>query len=215
MRSASIQLPAVAGVKFEHIPGGYAVEWQPPVKGHCYVAGVDTSEGRSGCNHNGVGIIDWETYEQVWSCHGLFPPDQLAKLAVAACQRYNGALCGVERENHGHAVIQRVFDLGYYGENWQLFYHRPGIAGYSTNSATRPIMLEELANAIHPPGDQRGMVVNDRQLLSEGLTFNKQKDGSFSADPGAMDDCVMKWAIAVQMRKFYRPADNAIRLLAL
>jgi hypothetical protein len=122
---------------------------------------------------------------------------------------------GIERENHGHAVIQKVIDLGMGDSHLAggcLYYYssssfsdrakRPeqiaSKAGWSTNVITRPIMLDGLRQWIEAPDSIER--VRDRQFLSECGSFRLQSDGRFAADPGSSDDSVMKWAIANQMR---------------
>lgn len=186
------------------IGGGYEVRWRAPEAGHRYVAGVDTSEGLPGGDLNGVGIVDKDTGEQVAAIHGRFAPRELAEHAVRLSIAYNNALLAVERENHGHAVLQRVVDLGYRKPHFRggpLYYFQRGRdvkasrVGWSTNSQTRPVMLDNLAAAIV----DGGLVINDRQFVDECLSFRRQANGRFEADGATHDDCVMKWAIAWAM----------------
>jgi len=196
--------------KWKHLPGGYEVRWKEPELGHSYVAGCDTSEGLPGCDLNGVGLLDKRTGEQVASIHGLFNPRVLAEHAVRICKDYNDALLGIERENHGHAVLQRVVGLGYRKPHFRggpLFYFdkrqevKNSRAGWTTNGETRPVMLEDLAEAV----ENRWMKIHDQDFLGECLSFRLQSNGKFEADSGAHDDQVMKWAIAWQMRRHKRP----------
>ena len=196
--------------KWSSLPGGYEVRWKEPQPGREYVGGVDTSEGLPGCDRSGIGLLDKETGEQVASIHGLFNPRLLADHVVRICTDYNRAMVGIERENHGHAVIQRVVDLGYRKPHFRggpLFHWdqkqdvRRSRAGWSTNPQTRPVMLEDLAEAI----ESGFMTINDQDFLGECLSFRLQGNGKFEGDPGAHDDQVMKWAIAWQMRKHKRP----------
>lgn len=201
-----------------HLPGGYEIRWKEPVAGREYVAGCDTSEGIPGGDPNGVGVVDMESGEQVACIHGLFKPDVLAEHAARICKDYNEALLGVERQNHGHAVIQKLIDIGYGEPHFRggpLYYYEAedrssshadakiksaGRAGWSTDSRTRPIMLNNLEEATR----ERAMKINHREFVSEALAFKLQSDGKFQADPGAHDDTVIFWAIAWQMRKMPR-----------
>jgi hypothetical protein len=204
-----------------HLAGGYEVEWAPPEIGVEYVAGCDTSEGLLGGDPNGVGILRRDTGAQVAAIHGTFNITDLAEHAVRLCRRYNDALLGVERENHGHAVLLKIMQLGYGDPHFlggPLFYFLPRAAetaswkrpdldamklarpGWDTNSATRPTMLVEMAEAI-----RLGVFpVRDREFLGECLSFRLQSDGKYRGDGGAHDDAVVKWAIAWQMRKQVR-----------
>jgi hypothetical protein len=198
------------------IPGGYYVEWIPPEKGRRYSIGVDSSEGIPGSDPNGLGVMR-DDGVQVASAHGLFDTVQLAELTVKAHKRYNRALVGVERENHGHAVIQKVVELGLDRPHYRggsLFFFDPeekskakrdrsyARAGWSTNGVTRPVMLQRLRDWTHAPGAENR--IRDPIYVSECFTFKKQPDGKFSADSGAHDDSVMKWAIANEMRMIPR-----------
>jgi len=189
------------GATVRELPGG-GIEtiWAAPEPGQTYSAGADTSEGVAGSDPNGVGIINDSTGEQVADIHGCFTPRELADHAVRLCRRYNDALLGVERNNHGHAVLQKVQDLGYVREGIELYYER-GSAGWVTDPVSRPVLINDLSNACFPLDGERGMTVRDRGLLREMLTFNRQSAGKYAADAGSHDDRVMKWAIAWQMRK--------------
>ena len=65
---------------------------------------------------------------------------------------------------------------------------------------TRPIMLDEMAEAIH----EGHMKIRDVDFIGECLTFRRQSSGNYAGDSGSHDDTVMKWAIAWQMRKVRR-----------
>lgn len=174
----------------------YEVRWADAVEGVEYVAGCDTSEGLPGGDRCGIGIMRRDTAEQVAAIHGLLSPKELAKHAVRLCREYNNALLGVERENHGHAVLSQIWDLGY---RKNLFHHKPGKPGWSTNAITKPQMLDELSDLLENQ-DVAESWVRDRDLLQECLTYVKRGNG-WGSSSGANDDCVMKWAVCVMMRK--------------
>lgn len=198
------------GARRTHIAGGYEVTWEAPVAGRKYVVGVDTSEGIPGADRGGVAVLDKETGAQVASLHGYFRPRLLAEHAVRMARHYNDALLGVERQNHGHAVLQRVMELGRpynlpHFRGGRLYYYVKGESlktsreGWSTDGQTRDVMLDDLADAV----SQGWMKVRDPDFAEELSTFNLQTNGKYEADPAAHDDAVMKWAIAWQMRKVH------------
>lgn len=193
------------------LAGGYEIEYKPPQHGRTYCMGVDSSEGIPGCDRSGLGVMERETGEQVFSLHGLFNPRVLAHHAVRVSKLYNEALVGIERENHGHAVIQKCIDLGLersHNRGGSLYFHSlakaqygertVSKAGWSTNAITRPLMLEGLRDWLETDGALAR--VFDRQMLQECMTFRMQDNGSFEHDPGCHDDSIVKWAIANQMR---------------
>lgn len=179
-----------------HVPGGYAVCWEERNPSEKYVIAADTSLGQRDSDPCGFGVVKHSTGEQVYAEHGLFTPEQLAVRLVAASARYNGAIVGVERDGTGHAVLERLKMLKFWGRA-RVYHAEDDKAGWNTNGQTRPVMLDQLAQVLY----NADIPIRDRQLLSECLTFNKQKDGGFAADSGSFDDCVMKWAIAYEIRR--------------
>lgn len=190
----------------KHLPGGYEVVWEEPKAGLEYCAGCDTSEGIPGCDPNGVGVVRRDNGAQVAAVHGLFNPRTLAEHAIRLSKRYNEALLGIERQNHGHAVLQKVEELGYARPHFRggpLFYCHEGAdlrssrPGWDTSAITRPQLLDTLSDML----DADTSWVRDRDFVDECLTFRKQTTGDFEADPGSHDDRVILWGIAQQMRK--------------
>ncbi len=147
--------------------------------------------------------------DQVAAAHGQFKPDRLANMICEGSHRFNDALMGIERENHGHAVIQKVRELGKgksHLNGGDLFHFQKDRPGWSTNEQTRPIMLDKLSESL----TDGFMQCNDRDFLGECLTFKLQTSGKFEADPGCYDDTVVKWAIAWQMRGVRRVRPSII-----
>lgn len=201
----------------ETVPGGYRIIWEEPKPGVEYCAGVDTSEGLPGCDPNGIGIMRRDNGKQVCALHGLFDPRTLADHVCWAWKKYD-PLIGIERQNHGHAVIQKVIDNGMsksHIEGGNLYHHNyanPYVktdkqvhrAGWNTTSITRPVMLNGLREYICDAAPIDG-IINDRHMVLECGYFRLQSDGKFAADSGTHDDCVIKWAVCNQMRSIDWP----------
>lgn len=190
---------------------GYETIYREPIPGRQYVIGGDCSQGIAGGDPNGYGVLDRDTLEQVATIHGLFSiPDQ-AENGIRLSKKYNDAILGIEAENHGHAVLQKVIDLGYgrgVREGGCLYYHgsikaamsgtahdRLERAGWSTNGGTRDAMYADLASAI----ERGGMTCRDALMLRECFTFKLQRSGKYEASGKDHDDALAKWAIALQM----------------
>ena len=201
--------------KRRSVPGGVEITWEEPIPGHEYVAGADTSEGLPGCDRNGVAILHKESGRQVATVHGLFNPRTLADHCVRMSKKYNEALLGIERENHGHAVLQQVINLGYGRPHYKgggLYYHakmgkdqrqdldKVSKAGWTTNNVTRPVMLDDLCDFMDTEGVEER--IRHTEFLNECTTFRLQKNGRWDHDPGCHDDTIFMNGIAVQMRKF-------------
>jgi hypothetical protein len=186
------------------IPGGFlytARPYEEKDESRRFVIGADTSEGIPGCDPNGYGVLDWKTGEQREWVHGMFKPSELAKLCHAASKRWNNALVGIERNNHGHAVLQKMNDLGgpqgrSHLIGGKLFHYLGDRAGWDTNPTSRPVLLSNLAEAL----ESREEGWNDEGFLEELTTFRKQSDGKWGADANCHDDKIFYWGVAEQMR---------------
>ena len=199
---------------------GYERVYEDPEPGARYCAGVDTSEGLEGCDRNGVGVVRQDNGKPVYSVHGLFGIRQQARHAVEASRRYNDALTGIERQNHGHAVINEAMNLGLRRPHYRggpLYYYKqggdekdmrvgvktgvPGRPGWDTGNPTkRDLLLDTMATYLEDNLD----LVDDMTLLREATTFRLQLNGRFDHDATAHDDCLFKYSIAQVMRSHRR-----------
>lgn len=189
--------------------------WKEPVKGEPatpenhwqgkkpreYVVAVDTAEGESSedndpdkADYCAALVLDRETGEHVATLHGRFPPHDFGALLVELATHYNGALIGVERNLHGHAVHNAIF----YTIGYHRVYRAPDEKlGWLTNAQTRPPVLDGLDDAI-----RKGFFTSpDMLFLGECRTFIITKKGRPEAAKGAHDDTVMAAAIGWKIRE--------------
>lgn len=194
--AVSMAAAAYAPVRTESFPAGKLVVWAEPKRNARYCAGMDTSEGLSDGDLNGLSVIDAETGRDVAALHGRFSIDEQAHYAQQICRQYNNAFLGVERNNtSGGAVCKKLETTGYARNMYSVV---EGRLGWATDSRSRPIMLSELRTFVTEHGVGS---IKDPVVLSEMRTFNKQHSGKFEADPGAHDDAVIKRSIAHAMRE--------------
>ena len=186
------------------IPGGYEIIWEEPVPTEEYIVAADTSEGLPGSNPNGCAVLKRSTGEQVAVRHGRFGIREQAAHIAEVGKKYNGAMLAPERNNHGHAVIMKLEDIGCSAD---IYLHRDGKKGWPTGPDNRMVMLEDMAIAV----ENGGMEVRHREFLAECLTFNHQGSGYYGADSGAHDATLFMWAIAWQVRNVRRPSTRIRR----
>ncbi len=167
--------------------------WFPPVRGKCYVIGVDPAGGSIGGDYSCAEVLDRESGLQCAELHGHFTLRELAQRLVKIGSEYNEALLAVEQNNHGHGVLAHLERLEY----GNLYGHDGRAGGWETNRLTRPAMIETLSAILsEAPG-----VFQSKLLLNEFRTFVRHADGSSSAQAGTHDDCVMAMAIAFATRE--------------
>lgn len=82
--------------------------YMPPVLGGKYVIGGDPAEGNPSSDDSALTVLDWITGEECAVLAGKFEPSTLGSHIKEVSVYYNHAPAMIERNNHGHAVIQWV-----------------------------------------------------------------------------------------------------------
>ena len=171
--------------------------WKHPEPGRVYVIVADPSEGDGG-DPGASGVFDRATGEHVATLHGQFPVGIFADKLDALGHRYNTALIVVERNNHGHAVLNSLANPPKVADEKQrkayprIFRDRDGKAGFVTTPTSRPAALDALEDAVR----KGTFVTPDARLVSEFFAFEVNKHGKAEAKKGSHDDLVMMAAIA-------------------
>lgn len=175
--------------------------WKKPGPDREYVAGVDCAEGLADGDYDCCVVLDKETWEEVAELHGRWPAHIFARKCADLCSKYNEAVLAVERNNHGHSVLNTLRNqLGYpYLFHHQGYDHRGtrAILGWDTNSKSKPVMIDNLDEAI-----QEGLMgIHDSEFIRECLTYVYDDKGGTGAQAGCHDDRVIARAIALQAAK--------------
>lgn len=175
--------------------------WDLPELGKDYVIGADTAEGLKDGDYSVADVIDTVTLKTVAKWRGHCDPDQFGFILDRLGRFYNFALMGVEINNHGLAVVQRLRDLFY----TNLYRREKGIderfeeatskLGWKTDMRTKPLMIDHLAEAIR----ERLVVDYDIAFVEEAMTYVVDDNGRTNAEEGNFDDTIMAKAIALQM----------------
>jgi len=171
--------------------------WETFTRGQLYVCGVDTAEG-IGKDYSVATIYNARTRKQAAQLRvNRMKPGVFGSKVYDLCKLYTGhrtlwPLLGVERNNHGHAVILRLTDLSYPN----LFEAEDGRSGWKTTSSTRPVLIDEFIEDV----EADIMEIRDDDTLGECMTLVDNK-GKIEAVEGKNDDCIIASAIANQMMK--------------
>lgn len=172
-----------------------------PERGVDYVIGADPAEGIKDGDFSVADVIDTRTMETVARYRGRPDPDQFGYILDRLGRFYNFALMGVEINNHGLAVVQRLRDLFY----TNLYRRERGIderfeesttkLGWKTTVQTKPLAIDYLVEAI-----REGLVKDpDIVFVEEAFSYVRDDRGRTNAEEGSHDDTVMAKAIALQM----------------
>ena len=171
-----------------------------PKPGRRYIIGADPAEGVGGDFSAGE-VFDAVTLEQVAEYHSdSIEPGKFGEFILPEGGRlYNNALIAIERNNHGHTVIDRIRRV-YSNLYMQIDFDKKKNKktkriGWNQNEHHRNLMLDNFEELT----DDGTVTVNSAILKSEMLTFVINEDGKRAAKSGKHDDTVMASAIAVQV----------------
>lgn len=194
--------------------GDYWTIWERPQQGHRYAMGADTSEGLDQ-DFSAFKILCLDCRQEAMAYRGHVGIDTFYRDLDKYGRMYNNALLGVERNNHGHAVLLGLVENCHYPHLYKEVREQPIVQniskprpepkyGWQTTNISKPLMLDHLKLAIEGESEedentfQPDYVVRDIQFLSECLTI--ERDGvKLGAAAGKHDDTVIAAAIAYQM----------------
>jgi len=212
----------VIGGKVEKRENGCLRIWCEPESGQKYVIGADVSEGVEHGDYSSADILRASDGAQVAQWHGKIAPDLYAGVLAAIGKKYNEALIGVEKNNHGLTTLIALRNGGYKRMYYQARIDRQvkdeisDQLGWLTTAKSKPVIIDRLAVVVRDTPH----LIASRDTLDEMSSYIVQEDGSYGASPGNHDDRVMSLAIAHEMRSAagkqrgnipasstYRPAD--------
>jgi hypothetical protein len=168
------------------VPGINGLEiYVPPDPAATYVIGADPAEGNPNSDDSALTVMDANTGEEVAALADKIEPTVFALDIADISEYYNNASVLVERNNHGHAVIQ------YLNENTSVEV-LPGWddkPGYLTNSRGKAEMWTKVAENARDDFITIHSIATYLQLVSiEGATLR--------APAGSPDDRAVCYALA-------------------
>lgn len=178
---------------------GYLEIWQMPKEDEFYCIGADVAEGLITGDFSSAYVCDSDL-NVVAKWHGHIDPDlfgiELAKLG----RLYNEAYIGVENNNHGLTTLKALQKEDYYNIYFTKTYDKVSDTisqkmGWSTNTKTKPIMIDKLAEFIR----EKYIGIKDKLFVNEALTYIIEDKGTTNAQDGCYDDTVMSVAIMLQV----------------
>jgi hypothetical protein len=192
-------------------------KWEYPNYSKSYMVVADVARGDS-TDYSACHVIDIEEASQVAEYRGKLDTKDFGNFLVSLATEYNQALLVIENANIGWAVIQQVIDRGY----GNLFYmskdlkyvdvenqlnnryraeERGMVAGFSTTSKTRPLIISKLDEYIR----EKSVTIRSSRLIDELFTFIWRGNRA-EAMSGYNDDLTMSLGIGLWVR------DTALRL---
>jgi len=185
--------------------------WEHPNYNRQYMISADVARG-DGSDYSTCHIIDIEDSSQVGEYRGKIDTKDFGNFLTALATEYNNALLVVENSNIGWATIQQIINRGYpnlfYMSNdlqyvdverqvSNKFYRneKQMVAGFSTTSKTRPLIISALDNYMK----DKDILIRSNRLIDELFTF-AWHNGRPEAMRGYNDDLIMALSIGLWVR---------------
>ena len=180
--------------------------WEKAVSGNNYLLSADVARG-DGKDSSTLHIIKLETMEIVAEYQGKPTPDVYADMLNSIGKEYNNGMIVVENNSVGFAVLSKLRELGYnniyfsikstheYVEQVQAEHMSNAIAGFSTTSKTRPLIIAKMEEFIR----NKLITIYSSRTLNEFKTFI-WNNGRPEAMRSYNDDLTMALAIACWVR---------------
>lgn len=169
----------------------------PAKNGKRYIVGCDPAEGNPGSNDTGIVILDEATGETCAVMQGKIEPATTAVYIERIGLYYNSAEVMILRNNHGHAVLLKLNELG----TLTLINGLDGKPGYQENVRTKTLMFDIAADSFRD-GD---CMVYDFPTYSQLTSI---EGNTLAAPEGELDDMASAFIVALVARilRTARPA---------
>lgn len=186
---------------------GAELIWLPPERGRTYVIGADVGEGKEDGDYSAAVVLDAEKGLQCAELMVKWPVHRFAEALDRLGRTYNHAHIAVERNNHGHAVLESLQHLLHYPHIYRHEDSRHNESqaqfGWPTNVQTKPQAIGVLDRMLREAPE----VFHSKRLLEQCRGYSYDDRGSTGALAGSHDDLVMAMAIALAVRASTRPVE--------
>ena len=171
-----------------------------------YLLTADVARG-DGADYSTFHIIKLETLQVVGEYQGKPTPDLYANMLNQIGREFGNAMVVIENNSIGYTVLDKLVDYGYpniyysvkstheYIEQHMAEHRTSAVAGFTTSSKTRPLVVAKLEEFIR----NKLITTYSSRLANELRTFI-WTNGKPQALKGYNDDLVMALAIACWVR---------------
>jgi hypothetical protein len=165
-----------------------------------YIMGVDTAP-EHGDDKSAVTVWDYETLEQVAEYQGKCKVLDYVKVIKVLATQYRGMIV-VESNSYGNQVVEQLNNSEF---SHMIYKEKRGkqtvLPGLSTNSKTRPLMIDALYSYI----TQYPESVKSERLALELTALVTKTNGRVEADTGCHDDLALSTSCVFYVRKYDPP----------
>jgi len=170
------------------------------IPGKYYILGVDTAP-EHGEDKSAITVWDYETLEQVSEYQGKCKVLDFVKVVKVLLSQYPG-LAVIESNSYGNQVVEQLNNSEF---SHMIYKEKRGkqtvLPGLSTNSKTRPLMIDALYSYI----TQYPQCVKSERLALEIAGLVTKTSGRVEAERGCHDDLVLSTSCVMYVRKYDPP----------
>ena len=180
--------------------------WEKRKVENSYLIAADVARG-DGKDYSVAMVFKLETMEIVAEYQGKVTPDIFSRVLFDIGQEYGNGLLVVENNSVGFAVLDKLKEMRYpnlyhsvkstheFVEEYQADQMSNAIAGFSTTSKTRPLIVAKMEEFV-----RNGLIkIYSSRLLSEMKTF-VWNNGRAEAMRSYNDDLIMACAVGCWVR---------------
>ena len=150
-----------------------------------YVVSGDPAEGNPTSDDSGGVVLDVDTGVQVATIQGKIQPTVFAESLHKLSEMYNGAPHSIERNNHGHAVIAALHEMGDH-----ILNGHDGRPGWLSSGKGKVLLYDACTDALREgQAIIRDVLVRNQLAAIEGATLR--------APEGENDDLADAFALAI------------------
>jgi|TARA_B100000941_G_C28403236_1_gene499258 hypothetical protein len=180
--------------------------WEEYDPSHSYLLVADVARG-DGADYSTFHIIKLETLQVIGEYQGKPTPDLFANMLNQIGREFGNSMVVIENNSIGYTVLDKLVDFGYpniyysvkstheYIEQHMAEHRTSAVAGFTTSSKTRPLVVAKLEEFIR----NKLITTYSSRLANELRTFI-WTNGKPQALKGYNDDLVMALAIACWVR---------------
>tara|TARA_B100000073_G_scaffold346794_1_gene359131 strand:+ start:4987 stop:6573 length:1587 start_codon:yes stop_codon:yes gene_type:complete len=180
--------------------------WEERKQENTYLITADVARG-DGKDYSVCHVIKLETMEIVAEYQGKVTPDIFSRVLFDVGQEYGNGLLVVENNSVGFAVLDKLKEMQYpnlyhsikstheFVEEYQADQMSNAVAGFSTTSKTRPLIVAKMEEFIR----NNLIKIYSSRLMSEMKTF-VWNNGRAEAMRSYNDDLIMACAVGCWVR---------------
>ena len=169
----------LSSMQLEDAPSIPGLEiYREPIQFERFVIGADPAEGNPASDDSALTVLGYLTGEEVATMAGKFEPGTFGTYIAEVSRYFNDAPAMIERNNHGHAVIQWVRENAL---EVQLLNGHDGKTGWMSSTLGKALLYTECADHFRQSAKDGVKILHNfatyTQLASiEGATFRAPKE---------------------------------------